>query len=665
VEVTEAGPRVGVDVGGTFTDVVVHHSGELLVYKLSSTPRYPSDAVVAGVRHATAEYQGRLAELRHGTTVATNAIIEGKGAEVAFVTTEGFEDLLELGRQNRRELYSLVQEASEPIIPQCRCFGVPERVLADGSVSKRLELEVAKELARRVKDSGATAVAVCLLFSYLYEGHERLLEELLKDEGLFVSRSSEILPLPNEYERACATVHNAQVAKLMDEYLEKMELELEPRRFWVMGSCGSAMPLALARRRAVETALSGPAAGVAGATRIAAREGFEDLVTIDMGGTSTDVALVVQGRASLTRSSEIAGRPLGVETLDIMTIGAGGGSVAEVDEAGVLQVGPKSAGAVPGPACYGHGGPCTVTDANVVLRRLSPDWFLDGRMALVVDASRKVVAEQAKRAGLGVEEMALGILAVARSNMERAVRRISVERGHDPRYFTLVAFGGAGPLHAVALAKSLGMPRVLVPPDPGALCALGALTADEVTVHRETVLLNVGPAARNVPRREIELLFEELERRPDCSLLVERSLELRYCGQSSTIELSWSDNGQSLGHRFSRLHNALHGYDHGDVDVEIVSLTVRIRKPFGRFECSTDSLDVTADVGAVARVWPVTFDEGVIDTSYYDRRLLSVGTVIEGPAIIGEHTSTLLIEPGTRARVLSGGSLLVGMGASE
>ena len=520
--------RIGIDTGGTFTDFIwVDKEGRLRLYKEPSTPDDPSRAVLAGLAVGGAP---AAADVVHGSTVATNALLQRRGAPTALVATAGFADVLEIGRQDRPDLYALVPQKPPPLVPRQWRFEVRERVGADGQVVMPLDEASLAEVVERVAAAGVESVAVCLLFSFLRPEHEQHVGAALRARlpGVHVSLSSDILPEYREYERTATTVINATVAPLMGRYLARLAEQLTPRRLAVMQSNGGIISAALAGAQAARTALSGPAGGVVGARFVAASAGpggagYTDLITFDMGGTSTDVALCA-GRAPTTTGGSIAGLPLRLPLIDIHTVGAGGGSLAYLDAGGALQVGPQSAGAWPGPACYHadyeawrrltdedrpptaadttgeegswgqvpgarveHSSPgtwnlepgtfCTVTDANLVLGRLDAERFLGGQMALHEASALAAVGALAAEMGSTVEGAALAIMRVANAAMERAIRRVSVERGHDPRRFTLLAFGGGGPLHACELAEALGIPRVLVPPTPGVLSALGMLAA--------------------------------------------------------------------------------------------------------------------------------------------------------------------------------------------
>ena len=647
--------RAGVDIGGTFTDIVACQGDKVVVEKVLSTPAQPDEAVVGGVGPLLSSLNGQLGEFRHGTTVATNAILEGKGVKTAFVVTEGFASLLELRRQNRPHLYTLAQKPPTELIPADMCFSVKERVSAEGHVVTPLTQNEADEVAARVKHSGAIAASVCFLFSYLEPAHELMMEEALGKLGIHVSLSHQVMAARGEYERSCATVWNGLVSPIMTQYLEKMKKELTPKSFWVMSSRGTAMALEEVKDRGVETALSGPAAGVSGAVAVALSAHLTNIITFDMGGTSTDVALVEEGHPALTREGTIGGRPLGVEAVDIHTIGAGGGSLAYVDGASVLRVGPESAGASPGPACYGLGGTKpTVTDANVVLGRLRSEWFLDGKMSLHVDRAKKAIESLANELSLSSEEAALGILRVAESNMERALRRISLERGHDPRRFALVAFGGAGPLHGCAMARGLAIPKVLVPPDPGALCALGALTADEVKVFRHALSLSGGRGGREIPGEIINTSLADFPKLGQ-GWQEELFIELRYRGQSSALELLWRGRDECAKY-FRQEHRRLYGFDHGSAETEVTAIIKRCHRmaepcpPFIEFE--------EKEAEPIFRK-KVIYENGEFLTPFFLRSQMGKEQKVRGPAVIGEHTSTVLVEPGFTARHLQSGSLLL------
>ncbi|MBI4612405.1 MAG: hydantoinase/oxoprolinase family protein [Planctomycetes bacterium] len=644
--------RIGVDTGGTFTDLVCLRNGRLEVHKVPSTPDDPSRAIALGLARWADGLAG--AEVVHGSTVGTNALLERKGAIVALLATAGFEDVLAIGRQDRPALYDLGVSREEPLVPEERRLGVRERTLFDGSVLAPLapaEVERAVERLRSIP--GLESVAISLLHSYANPEHERRLAEAAAPLGLHLSVSSEILPEHREYERTATTVANAYLGPVMDRYLSRLAAAVPVRRLWVMHSGGGLLSVEAAGRYAARTALSGPAGGVLGGAAAARAAGFAGAITFDMGGTSTDASLV-RGGPSTTTEAVVAGLPIRFPMLDVHTVGAGGGSIASLDAGGALRVGPESAGAVPGPMCYGRGGARpTVTDANLYLGRLVPDRFLGGRMRLDPDAARLGIEALATEAGIEAERLARGILAVACARMERAIRAISVERGHDPRDFCLVAFGGAGPMHACELAGALAIPVVLVPPEPGALSARGMLAADVVKDYSRSWL----GRTRDADPRELETSFQEMEDRarremaadgvgPE-RLVVERSLDLRYEGQS--YELSVPAGPDAPG-RFHALHRERYGHAHEGWETELVLLRVRavgrtlFPEPVPESEGSSDSSG--ARLGSCRAV----FKEPA-DAVLYDREGLRPGHRFQGPAIVVEMSATTVVPPGWTARV--------------
>ncbi len=509
----------GVDIGGTFTDLVSLADGRLTVHKLLSTPADPAEAMLNGLAAISGGNIEALRRISHGSTVATNAILERKGARTALLTTQGFRDLLFIGRQNRPELYALQPRLPPPLIPRRWCWEIPERLDHTGAVLTPLDVIALDIVLDALASEYIESVAVCLLYSYVNPVHEQAVRARILERGLLqpwqIALSSEVLPEFREYERASTAALDAYVRPVMSRYLAHLEKQL-PRQttFRVMKSDGGVMSAARARQQAVQTALSGPAAGVIGAFHLARLAGYDHILTLDIGGTSTDVALC-PGAPIRRPDSEIDGLPLRIQVLDIETIGAGGGSIARLDAGGALRVGPQSAGAVPGPICYGRGGTqVTVSDANAVLGRLDPEHFLGGRMTLDVDAARSAMGTLAAAAGLSLEDMAQGIIDVANASIDRALRRVSVARGYDPRDFTLVAFGGAGPLHACDVADRLKIPRVLVPRYPGVLCAFGLLVAD---VAHQSSRSALGLHTDETPAR-LQTILEALREQAEADL---------------------------------------------------------------------------------------------------------------------------------------------------
>jgi N-methylhydantoinase A len=552
--------RIGVDAGGTFTDFVVIADGEIRRFKLRSNPSDPASVILEGLRQAGMD---RRTEVVHGSTVATNALLERKGARTALVTTRGFEDVIEIGRQNRAGLYSLTPRKVRPIIPAELRFGLEERTFYDGTVAIDPSPESLRRMARQLERAGVEAVAICFLHSYGNAQNERKAAQALAGLQTFVCASHEVCPEFREYERTSTTVLNAYVGPLMDRYLAALEKGVAGK-LSIMQSNGGLLAPSEARHHAVRTILSGPAGGVVGAVRTAAQAGFTQVLGFDMGGTSTDVSLAV-GEPKLSLEASVDGLPVRVPLLDIHTVGAGGGSLARIDVGGLLRVGPESAGADPGPACYGKGDQPTVTDAHVVLGRIPADRFLGGAMPLDTSRAEAAVAKIADALQIPLLEAAERIIRVANANMERAIRVISVERGHDPRDFTLVAFGGCGGLHACEIASELGIRRVFVPAEAGVLSALGMLLADRVRDYSAGALGVANP----------EKLFRELEARarkqmPGARGEVQyvRSCDVRYAGQSFEINVPEPA-------AFHDAHRKLYGYADPAKRLELVTVRVR------------------------------------------------------------------------------------------
>ncbi len=550
--------RIGVDTGGTFTDFVIWDGSRYYTRKIRSTPHDPAAAILEGLQDLEAQ------EVVHGSTVATNALLERKGARTAFLTTEGFEDLLIIGRQNREKLYDLLAPAKRQLVPSELSLGLPERILYDGSVERDLDPAALEGLSEKLRGLGVESVAVCLLHSYANPVHEKRVAEAL--EGFFVSLSHEVLPEYREYERASTTVVNAYVTPLMARYLTGLSEKLGATRLRVFQSNAGSISSGAAECGAIHTVLSGPAGGVVGAAAAAKQAGFSRVISFDMGGTSTDVSLY-DGKFSYTTESNLGDFPIRIPMLDIHSVGAGGGSIAYLDRAGALRVGPQSAGADPGPVCYGRGEQITVTDANLLLGRIQPDKFLGGRMQLDLDRTRGFMNSFAAQLGVSIEKTAAAIVDVANSNMERAIRAVSVERGHDPRDFALLSFGGAGAQHACELAERLDVSTVIVPPHAGVLSAVGMLAADCVRDYSQSVL-----------GKDPVLAFEELGGRAAAEfsdegfseVLFERLIDLRYEGQSYEITVPWQQRADFDAH-----HRKLYGYDHPGRKVEQVTARVK------------------------------------------------------------------------------------------
>jgi N-methylhydantoinase A len=654
--------RVAIDTGGTFTDCVYFADGQLQVLKVFSTPADPSLAVLGALAQIGA---GRALDVRHGTTVGTNAMLERKGARVAFVTTAGFEDTIAIGRQARSKLYDWFAPVPVCLVPRELRFGVPERVSAEGEILRAPTEEELRALVNAVRASAAKSVAISLLFSFANPETERRVEAALRCLDIPISTSHRILPEFREYERASTIVVNAYLAPMMESYLLQLEQRVTTQhaggRVDVMQSSGGIVPARLAAKEPVRTVLSGPAGGVIGACQMARWAGFDRIVGFDMGGTSTDVFLAnaIDG-AQRTSESVVAGVPVSVPMLDIHTVGAGGGSIARFDAGGMLRVGPESAGSEPGPICFGRGTMPTVTDANLLLGRLDAESFLGGSVRLDRQHAEQMMHEQ-KGSLMTVEEFAAGILRVVETQMEKAIRVISVERGHDPRQFTLVAFGGGGPLHACSLARALRIPRVLVPAMPGALSAVGILLADAVRDYSRTVML-LGDA-----RESIGDCFAELEQRGVAEFTLEglqgvalRTVDVRYRSQGYEMNVPYDPHAPANAvEAFHRLHQQRYGFCDVKGPVEIVNLRLRMVAA-GELYLPAHREPVPGDgKTACYAVREVYFDGKFIPSRMYRRKGLTPGDSIQGPAMITEYTSATVLPPHSCAWVDGFGNLVI------
>jgi N-methylhydantoinase A len=638
--------RVGVDSGGTFTDFVVIGSGGIEIFKKFSTTGKPAEAILSGIAHLNPS------EVIHGSTVATNALLERKGARVALLTTAGFEDVLVIGRQTRRELYNIFVQRPDPLVPDQLRLGVRERVLFDGTIERPVDEKQLAQLIAFLKDKHVESAAVCLLFSFANSRHEEAIGLALNPLGIPVSLSSRILPEFREYERTSTTVVNAYLAPTMSEYLNQLGEALKGSKLRVMQSNGGAVTARVVAESPVRTIVSGPAGGVVGAFHLATLSGYDRIITFDMGGTSTDVALC-EGAIGVTHEGEVDGFPVAIPMIDIHTVGAGGGSIAELDAGGALRVGPESAGADPGPICYGRGGRrLTVTDANVLLGRLPPRFFLGGTEPLAVSRIAPAAAELSWTAKWdSVERLAQGIVDVVNNNMEQAIRLISVERGYDPRDFTLVSFGGGGGLHAADLARALGISRVLVPPFPGALSALGLLLADTRKDYSRSLLIPVqgsGPRVRDELQNLHELGLSEMKLEGFAAKEIrhEDFVDLRYKGQSYDLTVPLK---RGFAERFHALHERRFGYSDPAKPIELVGVrsTFSGRTPKITFRKHRKTGSIPQPV-AISPVWIMGKPR---KTAIYDRKALGHGNEVKGPAIIGEYSSTTFVPPNFVCRV--------------
>ncbi len=655
---------LGIDTGGTFTDFVLYRNGQLKIHKVLSTPHAPEQAILQGL--ADLQLYTPASEMEvyivHGSTVATNAVLEARGVSTVFISNRGLGDMLTIARQTRRQLYALQPSSSPVPVPPSHCLETGGRLDADGCVVETLTDADVQALVQQVRRLKPRAVAINLLFSYLDDQFEKMIEAALPKE-VFVSRSSAVLPEFREYERGMATWLNATVGPLVDGYLRRLDEAVRPAQISVMQSSGGTIAAEQAAKQAVHMLLSGPAGGLAGARFIGEQAGCEGLLTFDMGGTSTDVALI-EGDLQLTTEGRIAGWPVAVPMVDLHTIGAGGGSVATLDSGGLLQVGPESAGALPGPACYGQGGQqATVTDANLVLGRLRADAFLGGGMRLDVQAAVEACARLAEPLGMSAEHLAAGIIRLADEHMVQALRVMSVERGIDPRGLTLVSFGGAGGLHVCALAEALGMQQALVPVHAGVLSALGMLVAPRERRLSQTRISLLA----DMDEQELRAEFEGLIQQGQTALIdegvaintieIQRSLDLRYRGQSYTLNIPWQDRAASK-QAFHQQHETRYGHRLA-LAVELVNIRVALQSPAAELPLERPG---AAQPGKAQT--KIQMAGLAVPVPVYTRLSLATGQRLTGPLLITETVSTTYVAPGWVCEIDVFGNLIVGRVAS-
>lgn len=634
--------RAGVDTGGTFTDFVFYKNGYLKIKKIISTPSSPAIAVLNGLK-------GESCSLIHGTTVATNAFLEGKMATTALITTAGFKNILQIGRQTRVNLYSLEPEKPPEIIPEELCFGVEERVLADGSVQIPLNEEQLKEIVVELKKRGVKAVAVVFLHSYKNPEHERRAGEIL-GEDFKPSLSHEILREHREYERAVVTALNASLHPVMENYISTLEEKLSSR-INIMNSAGGYISAEMAKKMPILTLLSGPAGGVIASHSLAKLLSIEKVITLDMGGTSTDVSLI-KGQPTITRSSYLANLPIRLPMIEIQTVGAGGGSIAYVDDGGALKVGPKSAGADPGPACYGKSEIPTITDALVVLGRIPSEIPLGGNLFIDPDRSFKAIERVAKKISKEVYQTAEGILGVSLAKMERALRVVSLERGEDPKEFSLIAFGGAGGLVAAELAHRIGIGEIIIPPYQGVFSAFGMLLADAVKEYTSSILRTLNSRAIV----EAKKAFREMEKEArkdfasmgidDNKLILQFFSEMRYKGQGYEVSVPFVEDAEELRKSFEEMHQRLY-YHKQRSTVEIVNLRLRV---IGISE-KPPIPEIEEGYGIPFRKREIFFAGEQLKTGFYRRESLGAGVKLEGPSVIASSDGTIFIPPGFKGEV--------------
>jgi len=647
--------QVGVDIGGTFTDLVLNDNGHLKIHKLLSSPHNPAESMLKGLDAITLGGIPALTQVAHGSTVATNAILERKGAKIALITTQGFRDVLFIGRQHRPVLYALHPTVPQSLIPREHCYEVSERLDHKGKVLTSLDVNALDTVLDEIAKEEVDSIAVCFLFSYVNPKHEQAVKKRILTRGIVsdewqIVLSSDVLPEFREYERTSTVALEAYVRPIMSRYITQLEDELPKKAsLRIMKSDGGVMRANRVREQAINTALSGPAAGVMGAYYVSKLAGYDQIITLDMGGTSTDVALIA-GKPEPRPESTIDNLPLRIRMLDIGTIGAGGGSIARVDAGGAMRVGPESAGANPGPVVYGGGGQhVTVSDANAILGRLDSEHFLGGTMSLDMKAGHQAMQKLATQINFDEVETAKGVIDIANVNIDRAVRRVSIARGHDPRDFTLVAFGGAGPLHACEVAQQLDIPRVLVPHTPGVLCALGLLVADVAVEYSRSVMRL---ATRNIiaklRAKQSELMSigkRDLEQEGihEDNMVFKISLDLRYEGQAYELNVPF---GRNIIQAFHEIHELTYGHSMQDRRIEIVNMRLN----------GTGIIDKVTFNAVVAEPSHATpFDEkdsplgGVI--KLYNRDDLNVGAEFAGEALVFQLDSTTYIPSGWLARV--------------
>lgn len=646
--------RIGVDTGGTFTDFVISDGQEIRIIKIPSTPHNPSESILKGLSRFLSD-RDNPPFIIHGTTVATNALLERKGGRIALITTRGFEDVLFIERQTRKNLYRLQPEVRRPILPRTRCFGLTERTTAKGKIRQAVSSRELDEIIQKIKKKKCDAAAVCLINSYANPANERKIKKALEKAGVTVSISSDILPEYREYERTVLTAVNTYLIPVITHYLQDLQRNLGRAELRIMQSNEGYISTDTARAEPIRTSLSGPAGGVVAAFHLGQAAGMRNLITFDMGGTSSDVSLI-DGQIRRTNEGRIGDFPVRLPIIDIHSVGAGGGSIAFVDKGGALRVGPESAGADPGPACYGRGTLPTVTDANVVLGRIAPRFFLGGNMPLYPDRSFKAIEKLSRKIGKSVLKTAEGIIAIANANMEKAVRVISIERGHDPRDFALVSFGGAGGMHAAEMSINLAVPRIIIPKNAGVLSAQGFLLADSIKDHLKSILKR----EKDINNDELEQHFSNLTSQCAANMLEEgfseeniqifHYLDLRYAGQSYEITIPFGQRS-SWKQAFHQAHEKLYSYHHPDREIEVVNIRAKAVGKAQKLTLTPLPLQGLDASPAVLFHQDIYFRGQKFDSPVYDRSRLAPGNLIAGPALIADSESTTFIPPAFTASV--------------
>ena len=652
---------ISADTGGTFTDFVYIKDRKFKILKVLSTPENPAKAVLKGVNVIA---PGNLNELIHGSTVATNAVLERKGAKTAIIMNRGFEDIIEIGRQNRPDLYNLFVKRPQHLVKSPLRFGVPGRISKTGEIIETFDYDKAEGIAKRLVEEQIESVAVCFLFSFVNPVHELAMRDIIYEvcnDKIPCSLSHEIMPEFREFERCSTTVVNAYVQPIMQQYIGKLETEIGEKNLIIMQSNGGRISSSTASKEPVRTILSGPAGGAVGAFEICKKAGYEKIISFDMGGTSTDVSLI-NGELPINVESTISNYPLKVPMIEIHTVGAGGGSIASVDKGGALKVGPLSAGADPGPICYGIGNEITVTDANLFLGRLIPEKFLGGTMPLAKTRLERYFSNLSKQTGISKIKLAEGICNIANTVMEKAIRVISVDRGYDPSEFTLCSFGGAGGMHACFLADLLNIPRVLIPKDPGILSAKGMLLADCIRDYSKTIMVDYPYSIRSLDsqfntlkdKALAELTLEGISQK---DIIINKFVDMRYKGQSYELIIEYEED---LRNAFDRAHEKRYGYSNKDKACEIVNIRLRA---FGKNEKPVlekqDQFVKSVNPDAYLYKKDCIFDGLAVSTDVVDRGQLRYGNQLIGPVILVEYSSTIVIPPSRSIKVDTFGNLIV------
>lgn len=649
--------RIGIDTGGTFTDFVIFKKGEFEILKIPSTPQDPAKAIMTGISRYLET--GDKIQVIHGTTVATNSLLERKGGKIALITTKGFEDIIFIGRQTRQKLYSLTGEKRTPLLSEKHVFGIDERILSSGLVEKKINDQDLNVIIEKIKKSKIDAVAVCLINSYANFQNENIIYSRLKKENIMASVSNHILPEHREFERTTVTAVNAYLMPVVSCYISSLEKNMSKNDLLIMQSNEGCISPATAKEEPIRTALSGPAGGVVAAFHIGKSIGCKNLITFDMGGTSSDVSLI-DGNIKRSNESMINEFPIRLPMIDIHTVGAGGGSIAYLDKGGSLRVGPDSAGADPGPACYGTGFSPTVTDANLVLGRLVPEYFLGGDMLIYPESSRKAVRRLADKIGKTIIETAEGIIRIANANMEKAIRVISIEKGIDPRLYMLFCFGGAGGMHAADIASSLNISTILIPKNAGVLSSLGLLMADSIKDYSMSILCRT----KDTSTLSLQKLLLKLKTKavqdmehegfPSGKLKFFPSMDIRYAGQSYEINVAYHDSPDSISkliRDFNHAHKLMYAYCHPDREVELVNLRLKAVGIREKIKLKWKREEVTAPDKAFFKMQDVFFRSKKFLTPVYIRNLLSAGMSFSGPAVVADYESTAFIPPGHKLKV--------------